>query len=167
MKLTRIYLIVIIILGLALTFLYRQINKLETRLNHLENADKQAVEQHDIELVSLMSYNQRFIEKLYFAGENQNWPLASFYHHELEEIFEEIIEANIEEDGFDISNLSKNMIVPVLNSLKQSISNEDIEGFRNNYLTLVNNCNACHAATRHGFLKITLPERNSTTNQQF
>lgn len=167
MKRNRIYIIVIIILGLALTFFYRSLSELEDRVNRLEGSEKGIDDHTGVNLVELMSYNQRFADKLYFAGQNDNWALAGFYHHELEEIFEEIIEAGLQEDGLDMSNLSERMMMPVLDSLKADIERKNKEAFLRNYQTLVNSCNACHSATRHPYIQITVPEEASVKNQRY
>ena len=44
-----------------------------------------------------MGYLQRYVEKLYFAGQAQNWELADFYAHELGETTNDIIAAKIKE----------------------------------------------------------------------
>ncbi|CAN5274556.1 hypothetical protein BH23BAC1_BH23BAC1_49390 [soil metagenome] len=41
-----------------------------------------------------MLYNQIYLDKLFFAGQSENWQLADFYHHELEENLEEWLEGN-------------------------------------------------------------------------
>lgn len=133
----------------------------------LEPEEEGSVIQPDINLVELMSFNQRFVDKLYFAGHNGNWALAGFYQHELEDIFEDIIAADLQEEGFNISNLSERMILPILDSLKTDIEREDREGFLRSYQTLVNNCNACHSATRHHYIEIIVPEESSVKNQKY
>ncbi len=119
------------------------------------------------ELAVLMGHNLRYVEKLYYAGQNANWPLADFYHHELEEIAEEIVDARIKEDGLDISDFTERMYVPALDKMKTALDSEDVELFGRSYASLVSTCNACHVATNHKFIRILEPEAPSTTNQDF
>ncbi len=111
-------------------------------------------------LINQMSFMQYFGTKLYFAGIEENWELADFYSHELEETAEDVVDANFEYHGYDISQLLEAMLYPAIESLEEAIDAKDLDLFKNNYQTLLNSCNACHAATGYPFLKMKTPEHN-------
>lgn len=162
---------------LAVVFAFSLLNYIQ--IQSLKNAEPVAKEvqkeekiiekeiKKEVELAVLMGYQQRYLEKLYFAGINANWPLADFYHHELEETLEDIIEGDIEEDGYNVSGLSKAMLLPAVEALENSIKNKDEKDFVTKYNAVVNSCNACHTATKHGFIKIIVPKESSFKNQDF
>ncbi|MEP2376928.1 MAG: hypothetical protein ABJH83_11995, partial [Ekhidna sp.] len=66
--------------------------------------EKKEVEEYPV--LETMGYYQRFSHKLWLAGRNQNWELANFYTHELEEVTEHLIEGDVIHDDYNLSNLS-------------------------------------------------------------
>jgi hypothetical protein len=126
-----------------------------------------AHESAEIELGVVMGHIQRYTDKLYFAGLHQNWPLANFYLHELEETTESIIGANVVDDGINVSDLMKTMLEPKIEALEAKVKAKDAAGFKADYQLLVNTCNACHAASQHPFIQIIVPEEPTYKNQQF
>lgn len=128
------------------------------------NGDK---DEEEIQLVIEMSHLQRFAEKLHFAGINENWELAKFYHHEIEETAEKIIKANIDEEGLNFSLLVKSMLVPTLIEVERAVEKNNLEIFNNAYETMIKSCNNCHTSTNHGYIKIITPEKPTYQNQLF
>lgn len=128
------------------------------------NGDK---DEEEIQLVIEMSHFQRFAEKLHFAGINENWELAKFYHHEVEETAEKIIEANIDKEGLNYSVLVKSMLVPSLVEVERAINKNNLEVFNSAYETMIKSCNNCHTSTNHGYIKIITPEKQTYQNQIF
>jgi cytochrome c553 len=119
------------------------------------------------ELAPYMGLLQRYADKLYFAGRNANWPLADFYHHELEETAEEIIGAGFDADGHDVGPLMDAMLLPALQQIDQAVGAADAAGFESAYAALVQACNNCHQNTGYGFIRLTIPERTGYPNQDF
>ncbi|MCC5931061.1 MAG: hypothetical protein JJU28_17575 [Cyclobacteriaceae bacterium] len=134
-------------------------------LEKLSGADQEANEEY--ELAKAMFYMQWHSGKLWFAGKNQNWELAAFYAHEVEETIEEIEEAQVEEDGHDISTLVHTMTLPFLEQVEEAIEKKDVVVFESAYKNLVQSCNACHQVTGKPFIKITIPEVPFPGNQDF
>ena len=127
-------------------------------------------DEHDdehVELATPMGHMQRFADKLYFAGINSNWELADFYLHEIEEQAGEIAEAGIVEDGIAITPLIKTLLEPAVENMEKSTEQKSVEEFRKSYTAMVQNCNACHAATEHGFIRIIVPDQPSIRNQDY
>lgn len=101
--------------------------------------------------------------KLWFAGVNENWELAEFEMHELEEVIEDIrtVYPNREETQ------SLPIIEPSLETVNNAIKQRDAEVFKKGYLTLTNACNSCHQATKVEFIKIKTPTIPPHSNQDF
>lgn len=114
-----------------------------------------------------MHFIQQWTHKLGLSIEAQNTESVDFYHHELEEGIEELIETIDEYDGFPISDLASGFMIPVIESLEDAFDSGDWNLIRSRYSVLVQACNACHAATDHGFIKITEGFGNNPFNQDF
>lgn len=114
----------------------------------------------EIELAEKMMYLHRFSEKLYFAGKKQNWELAEFYLEELEETAERIVQAKKIEDGINISAQMSEMLIPKIKDLEEIVKKQNAKGFEGAYKSMIMNCNGCHMATRHGFVKVREPQQN-------
>lgn len=127
--------------------------------------DGEAHEHH--ELVESMGHMQRYMNKLWFAGEAEHWELADFYTHELEETMEELIEGEIKEDEHNISVLVETMTLPSLERLEEVLKTKDGSAFEGEYLGLVNACNSCHQVTEHAFIQLQKPTTPAFTNQVY
>lgn len=117
------------------------------------------------ELAYHMAYLQRFADKLHAAGAAENWELADFYLHEVEETAETIIDEGHVEDGVEIGPLVEAMLLPAVERAEGAVG--DAAAFAEAYAELVTSCNVCHDATEHGFIRITVPERSGYPNQDF
>jgi hypothetical protein len=114
-----------------------------------------------------MGYLQRYVEKLYFAGQARNWELADFYAGEVGETEDDIMGARVVKDGVEVSKLMATVLPPAERAVEDAVRAKDAPAFQTRYEALVNACNACHLDAKHGFMKITIPERPSVTNQSF
>ena len=121
----------------------------------------------EIELATYMGAIQRFADKLYFSGLNQNWELAKFYIHEIEEQIEVISVANISEENIAITPLLSQMIIPTIKNLETSVNKTDVKGFIKHYKLMITSCNSCHSATNHGFIRLKIPKMTMFANQDF
>jgi len=133
--------------------LQNQIDSLKTKL---ENAYKPG-------FGDFMGKVQTRHSKLWFAGVNENWELAEFEMHELEEVIEDIrtVYPNREKTQ------SLPIIEPSLETVNNAIKQRDAEVFKKGYLTLTNACNSCHQATKVEFIKIKTPTIPPHSNQDF
>ncbi|MFA5669520.1 MAG: hypothetical protein WC967_09750 [Balneolaceae bacterium] len=158
MKKTHLFILILSAIGLVFINYLITSNLIEEQNDH---------EKHQpMPLIYQMSFMQHFSTKLYFAGIEENWELADLYSHELEEIAEEIVEEDVEYDGNDISKLTEAMLISQIELVEDAIDAKDLPTFKRNYQTLINSCNACHAATGHSAIKITVPTVNPY-NQDF
>ncbi len=123
-------------------------------------------EDEDVELGIVMSHIQRYAEKLYFAGKAGNTPLAGFYLHELEETVEDLEQKKVVDDGIPVGEMAGAMLKPVFQRLR-ALDLKDPAAFEKEYLALVETCNTCHVASKHGFVKIIVPRSPTYQNQSF
>ncbi len=110
-----------------------------------------------------MSGIQVHHEKLWFAGEAQNWKLANFEIDEIKEALDGIKEYN--SDRPEAKSIA--MIAPVIDSMSNAIKMKDPQLFKSTFISLTNTCNNCHRATDHEFNVIKIPETPPFSNQVF
>lgn len=130
-----------------------QIDELKTKLDNT----------YKPELGELMSNVQAHHAKLWYAGHNQNWKLADYEVKELQETFEDIKKYNSDRQEVNLVG----MIQGPLNQVTNSIQNQDVKKFEDNFTTLTNTCNACHVAAKYEFNVVKIPEEQMFSNQDF
>jgi hypothetical protein len=102
-------------------------------------------------------------EKLWFAGINENWPLAEFEIGEMKETLYGAIHFLPErKETKDIP-----IIFPALDSLQASVTNKDLKMFITNYKTLTQTCNTCHQIAHFEFNFIKIPTSEPVSDQEF
>ena len=114
----------------------------------------------EIPLIYHMSFISRYAQKLYFAGEAENWELADIYSHEIEEISADIVSRGEMHDGINISELMETMLLPQIEQLEEAIDSGDREMFMDRYSVMIQSCNSCHDASDYGAVKVTVPDVN-------
>lgn len=111
----------------------------------------------DFPLGEVMGYLQRYTDKIWYAVDAGNWDLARYYHDELTETAGTIVAAGVEKEGVDVSQNMETLLPPTLQGLDEAIAAGDPVLFRERYTTMVNECNACHVAAKHPFIRVALP----------
>lgn len=114
-------------------------------------------------LGEFMSSIQLHHEKLWFAGQAQNWMLADFEMDEISELLEDI--KKYAANRPEIKSLP--MILPALDSVNNAILRKDPAMFKDAYMLLTNTCNNCHRATQHAFNVIKVPDVSPVSDQSF
>jgi hypothetical protein len=114
-----------------------------------------------------MNHLQLYTNKLWFAAKNQNWELAAFYLEETEETMEEVAGHDIVEDGVRINEQMKTWGIPAIEPVEKAIESKELKSFELEYTNLITNCNGCHTATKHSFIKIKTPDAPAFTNQVY
>jgi hypothetical protein len=110
-----------------------------------------------------MSEIQVHHEKLWFAGDNQNWLLADFEINEIKESLADIREYCT--DRPESKDLQ--MIDAPIDSINTAIQQKNNELFKKDFVLLTVTCNSCHQATNHGFNVIKQPDTPPFSNQVF
>ena len=135
-------------------------NQLQARIDSLE---KKISEAYKPGFGELMSGIQLHHAKLWFAGKNQNWPLAGFEVHEMQEAFETIEKYCAERE----ETRAIEMMNPAIDSIKKSIEQQQADLFEKSYIYLTTACNNCHKATKHEFNNVIIPSVSPISNQNF
>jgi predicted MPP superfamily phosphohydrolase len=135
-------------------------NALKNKIDSLEN---KLAETYKPGFGELMSAVQVHHEKLWFAGINDNWKLADFEIHEINESLEDI--KKFQSDRPESKDLD--MINSGLDLIKTSIKEQNTLMFKNAYSILTNTCNECHKVTDFEFNIVKIPEAQSFSNQEF
>ena len=129
----------------------------------VDSLQKQLSETYKPGLGEFMLGFQLHHAKLWFAGQNQNWPLANFEVNEMKESLEDI--QKFCSDRPEVKAIG--MIVPAIDSVNSAIQQKNISSFNNSFSLLTNTCNNCHKATAHGFNVVTIPTGLPVVNQDF
>jgi hypothetical protein len=111
----------------------------------------------------LMSSVQVHHSKLWFAGTNQNWPLAAYEQSLISSAFRRIQKYHSDNPN----SKALEMITIPMDSIQNAIVQKSLTPFKRSFLLLTTTCNNCHQATKHGFNEIIVPTTNSTDNQDF
>ena len=133
---------------------------LEERINNLES---KLADAYKPGFGDFMGSIQTHHAKLWFAGQNENWDLADFEIHELEEAIEDIQKYQA---GRKESEMIGMLNAP-LENIEKAIDEKDSEAFKRNFISLTNTCNKCHIAVGFEFNVVKLPETSPFSNQDF
>ncbi|MGH2565352.1 MAG: hypothetical protein ACRDE5_12605 [Ginsengibacter sp.] len=110
-----------------------------------------------------MSSIQVHHNKLWFAGQNQNWKLADFEINEIKESLDDIKKYCTDRPETNSIGMIEQPLQNVSNAIQQKNDTE----FKNSYTILTSTCNSCHQATQHEFNVITIPTAPPFSNQNF
>ena len=109
------------------------------------------------QLLIHMALYQRYAEKAHTAAEAENWPLAAFYAHEIEENTERLIDGGIVDEGIDLSAIAAEVALPRSRRLLAAARSGDRARFDSTYAVMLDGCNACHKRSGHRFIQIQTP----------
>jgi len=129
----------------------------------VDSLNKQLAQTYKPGLGEFMSVIQVHHAKIYFAGKNENWPLADFEIGEIKESIEGINKFCT--DRPEIKSLP--IIYPALDSVNNAIKSKNSLRFEKSFVLLTNSCNSCHQTTNHAFNVIKVPEIPPFSNQDF
>jgi hypothetical protein len=118
-------------------------------------------------LHTLMVEMQHRHATLWFAGDSENWPLADYFLHELEELVEDIEELHPEYAGVPVADLLAEMTMPAVERMEDAVDAEDREAFIRAYDQLTVACNACHVASDRAAIVIQRPTAPPLTNLRY
>ena len=120
-------------------------------------------------LGEIMTLTQMRHVKLWFAGQAQNWPLASYELDELNEGMEDAatFHPTHKDAELPIPQLIDKIMKAPLSQLEEAVKAQDSDRFTKAFTALTEGCNSCHQATKFGFNVVTTPTANPYTNQIF
>jgi hypothetical protein len=105
--------------------------------------------------------------KLWFAGKNENWPLAAWEVDEIREGLEDAAKFHASHDGIPVAEMIKTIIDPRLEKLDRAIAAKSGTQFIAAFDDLTDGCNSCHAAANKPFIRIQRPTVPPFSNQNF
>jgi hypothetical protein len=101
---------------------------------------------------------------LWFAGRNENWPLAQFYADEVRSHLKwavRIIPVRKDPKGVEIK--LADILAPIdtgnLEDVRKAIAAKDKMQFEASYKHMMDSCYACHLAVGKPYLRLQIPER--------
>lgn len=137
-----------------------QLSKMQAQIDNLQN---KVNDSYKPGLGEFMSSIQVHHNKLWFAGQSENWKLADFEIHEIQEAIEDIQKYETERE----ESKKIGMIEPALDSVINAIKQKKSALFKSSYVSLTNTCNNCHRATDFEFNQVKIPTAPPFTNQVF
>ncbi len=154
MKNTSIFLSALFVLLLG--YCLFSIHQLRTEIDKLKTpvAMEDEPEEEEIEVAEVMGTLHRHTSKLDLAVGGENWELASFYFHEMEETLEVFEEHEVIEDELNLSGLYKSLLKNELTALDQQIDAKDLVNAKNGMQSVWASCNSCHKASGHEFIVV-------------
>lgn len=117
----------------------------------------------------LMAQVQVQHAKLYYAGHAENWPLAGYALHEINEALQAVqtFHDRFEDFPTPLSELVPSLVGPPLGEIHSAIRAKNRAGFDQAFDSLTQACNACHATLSHGFIQVQTPKERAFPNQKF
>ena len=134
--------------------------KLQTQIDSLQASLKNTYRPGFGEFMSDIQVHH---EKLWFAGQNQNWKLADFEINEIKESLDDINKYCTDRP----ERKSLGMIDEPLQNIETAIQQKKVALFKSDFIILTSTCNSCHQATSHGFNVIKIPTTPPFSNQDF
>jgi len=110
---------------------------------------------HDIKQV--MARKLYYADKTWHAGQGRDWQAAGWYAWQVWRMGNSIAEAGIENANGPLAKLEQSMFLPTIDPLIEAMRNDDVAAFEARYRDMVAACNACHAATEHAYVRISVP----------
>jgi hypothetical protein len=159
-KMRKFVLLLLIPVFYACTDSSHQLKTMQAKIDEL---DRKLADSYKPGFGEFMGNIQVHHAKLWFAGINNNWRLADFELHEIQESLQDL--EKYQTGRNEIKSLP--MIYPALDSLNEVIKKQDLVKFKKSFNTLTNTCNKCHKAVNYEFNDVKIPDTPPFTNQLF
>jgi mono/diheme cytochrome c family protein len=105
-------------------------------------------------LAVMMERMQTYTHKLQLSLAANNARLADLYLHELEEAAEYVVDNLPYYHDFPVGQLTREMLLPSIEALEDTLDEADWAESGAGFARLLDSCNACHAATGKGYIRI-------------
>ena len=112
-------------------------------------------------LSEIMNVIQSQHMKLWLAGKDRNWDLATF---EVQQLTDSLSEAAALYSGIPSANIAK--LTDPIKSVSDAIGARDRQRFSKAVETLTDGCNACHRSMGRAFIAIQLPPADGPYGNQ-
>lgn len=141
----------------------QQTDKTQALQNRIDSLESKLADTYKPGFGDFMGSIQVHHNKLWFAGQNQNWKLADFEIHEIMEAIDDIQKYQTERKESQMIG----MITPALDSMNAAIQQKKSAMFKRSYILLTNTCNNCHRAANFEFNVVKIPDNPPFSNQDF
>ena len=105
--------------------------------------------------------------KLWFAAQARNWPLAAYELGEIKEVMGDVQDIVPVFKNLPLKDMLDAVITKEIVDLEKAIEAKDLRKFVAGYDKLNAACNACHQGTENGFVVIQRPTVAAFTNQDY
>jgi hypothetical protein len=105
--------------------------------------------------------------KILLAGHEQNWVLAQYELHELQEAFDRVVRVWPRYKGLPLGGMVDAIAKGPMDEIGKAIGAKDEVAFDAGYEKLTEGCNACHQAANVGHVVIKVPNASSFPDQDF
>src|SRR5262245_57071804 len=105
--------------------------------------------------------------KLWFAGQARNWPLAAYELGEIKEVMSDVQDHIPTFKNLPLADMLDAVITREIAAVEKAIDAKDFKTFAAGYDQLTAACNTCHQGTEKGFIVIKRPTRPAFTNQDY
>ena len=103
-------------------------------------------------------------ERLWRAGQDENWEFAGYELGNLRGAFNRIGRAHPIEHDISFPEMIASVTEKPLEALNSAIRAKDGRAFDKAYADLTDACNSCHQARNHGVVEIKVPSRTSASD---
>ena len=152
---------------IVLTFILYSCSQPDEKTQFLENRidslESRLADTYKPGFGEFMSSIQVHHNKLWFAGQNDNWNLADFEVTEIKETLEAIEMYQTERE----ESKKIGMLKPALDSVDVAIRQKNAAMFRSSYVLLTATCNNCHRSVNFEFNVVKVPDNPPFSNQDF
>lgn len=118
-------------------------------------------------LYEVMTQMQTVVHKMNYAIEFENKDLLDFYIHELEELSDELIDADLYYHEHPVGQLTNSMLYPTIEELEDAVDSGNWLDVQEKKSILVQSCNTCHITTGYDSIIIREKADINPFNQDF
>jgi hypothetical protein len=103
-------------------------------------------------------------ERLWRAGQNENWEFAAYELGNLHGAFERLGRAHPTTHDISFPDMIGSVTGQPFKELNGAIQSKNGAAFSKAYANLTDACNSCHQALNHGVIDIRVPDRTSASD---
>ena len=103
-------------------------------------------------------------ERLWRAGQDENWEFAAYELGNLHGAFERLGRAHPTTHDISFTDMIGSVTGQPFKELNSAIQSKDGAAFAKAYADLTDACNSCHQALNHGVVEIRVPDRTSASD---
>lgn len=131
--------------------------------NKVDSLKAEIAEMYQPDFGEFMIDIQIHHSKLWQAGNNNNWPLATYEIKKIKETIDDLVKYQNQRQEISIMG----MLARSVDSVQIAVNKKDPGKFKTTFDYVTNTCNICHRSYHYGFNVIKTPESSPFTNQEF